>query len=121
AWAQVDRSQYPEPGPAPEINIGTAESFTLDNGLKVFVVENHKLPRVSYSLVFDRDPIWEGDKAGLTELFGSMIMGGTDRYGKDELNEAIDQIGASISFTSRSASAASLTKYQETLLQLFSE
>ena len=38
-YAQVDRSKVPTAGPAPEINIGEAETFTLDNGLKVFVVQ----------------------------------------------------------------------------------
>ena len=44
-----DRTQ-PKPGPAPKINIKKPETFSLPNGLKVLVVENHKLPRVSYSL-----------------------------------------------------------------------
>src|SRR5690606_35335312 len=92
--AQVDRSNYPEPGPAPEINIGDPVTFTLPNGLNVFVVENHKLPRVTYSLVLDRDPILEGDKAGITTLVGEMMMGGTASRSKDELDEAIDRIGS---------------------------
>ena len=61
-FAQVDRSKLPASGPAPEIKIGEAESFTLANGLKVFVVKNNKLPRVSFTLVLDRDPILEGEK-----------------------------------------------------------
>ena len=46
AFAQVDRSKLPASGPAPEIKISEAETFTLANGLKVFVVKNNKLPRV---------------------------------------------------------------------------
>ena len=44
-----DRTQ-PKPGPAPKINIKKPETFSLPNGLKVLVVENHKLPRVSATL-----------------------------------------------------------------------
>ena len=44
AQAQVDRTVMPKPGPAPEINLNDPESFQLNNGLKVMVVENHKLP-----------------------------------------------------------------------------
>ncbi|MFC3198381.1 M16 family metallopeptidase [Parapedobacter deserti] len=121
AIAQVDRSKYPDPGPAPQINIGEPASFTLANGLKVFVVENHKLPRVTYSLVLDRDPILEGDKAGLTSLMGDMLMGGTGARNKDELDEAIDRIGARISASSTSASASSLKKYNDQLLELFAD
>ncbi len=121
AIAQVDRSKYPEPGPAPEINIGDPATFSLPNGLKVFVVENHKLPRVTYSLVLDRDPILEGDKAGLTSLVGDMMLGGTTSLSKDELDEAIDRIGARISVSSTSASASSLKKYNDQLLGLFAD
>jgi hypothetical protein len=46
----LDRSIVPQPGPAPKIQIGSYQTFTMDNGLKVIVVENHKLPNVSYSL-----------------------------------------------------------------------
>jgi len=121
AFAQVDRSKYPEPGPAPQINIGKPATFTLPNGLKVFVVENHKLPRVTYSLVLDRDPILEGDKAGLTTFIGDMLMGGTATRSKDELDEAIDRIGAHIGASSTSANASSLKKYNDQLLDLFAD
>lgn len=120
-YAQVDRSKYPTPGPAPTLNIGDAETFTLANGLKVFVVENHKLPRVTFSLVLDRDPILEGDKAGLTSMVGELMRSGTKSKNKDVLDKAIDQIGASITVSSTSASASSLSKHTETLLTLFSD
>lgn len=120
-FAQVDRSHYPEPAPAPTINIGDAETFVLPNGLKVFVVENHKLPRVTFSLKLDRDPILEGTKAGYTSLVGPLMMGGTSNLTKEQLDEAIDQIGASINVGSTSAVASSLTKHRETLLGLFAD
>ena len=53
--AQIDRSQQPKPGPAPKIALEKPQEFELKNGLKVLVVENHKLPRVSFNLAFDRD------------------------------------------------------------------
>ena len=68
--AQVNRKQAPKPGVAPTIKIGTPATFILPNGLKVFVVENNKLPRVSASLTIDIDGIVEGDKTGLTSLAG---------------------------------------------------
>lgn len=120
-YAQVDRSKYPTPGAAPSLNIGNAETFTLSNGLKVFVVENHKLPRVNFSLVLDRDPILEGDKAGLTSMVGELMRSGTKKQNKDDLDKAIDQIGASISISSTSAEASSLSKHTEALLGLFSD
>ena len=46
AW----RSKAPGAGAARPINLGHYTASDLDNGLKVIVVENHKLPRVSYQL-----------------------------------------------------------------------
>lgn len=119
--AQVDRSKYPEPAPAREIKLGEASSFTLENGLQVFVVENHKLPRVAFSLVFDRDPLMEGDKAGYLSIVGDMLMGGTTNRSKEQLDEEIDFIGASLSVSSSSVYAAALKKHQQKVLDLMTD
>ncbi len=120
-FAQVDRSTYPEPGPAREIKLGDADSFTLKNGLKVFVVENTKLPRVAFSLVLDRDPILEGDKTGMLGMVGEMMKGGTSNRTKDQLDEEVDFIGASLSAGATSIYASSLKKHQEKILELMAD
>jgi predicted Zn-dependent peptidase len=119
--AQVDRSKLPASGPAPEIKIGEAETFTLDNGLKVFVVKNTKLPRVSFTLVLERDPILEGDKAGMTGFVGEMMMGGTKNRSKDQLDLEVDFIGGSLSASSTSVYASSLKKHQDKILELMAD
>ncbi len=48
--AQVDRTKAPAAGPAPKIQLGDYDTFTLKNGMKVLVVENHKTPKVNFSL-----------------------------------------------------------------------
>ncbi|MFT7204331.1 MAG: zinc protease [Algoriphagus sp.] len=121
SFAQVDRSKLPVSGPAPEIKIGEAETFTLANGLKVFVVKNDKLPRVSFTLVLERDPIMEGDKAGLLGIVGQMMMAGTSNRTKDQLDEEIDFIGASLSAGSTSVFASSLKKHQDKVLELMAD
>ena len=121
AFAQTDRSKLPAAGPAPEIKIGEAETFTLDNGMKVFVVKNTKLPRVSFTLVLERDPILEGDKAGLTSFVGEMMMAGTKNRSKDQLDQEIDFIGANLSASSTSMLATSLKKHQGKILELMAD
>ena len=121
AFSQVDRSKLPSSGPAPEIKITEAETFTLANGLKVFVVKNTKLPRVSFTLVLERDPILEGDKAGLSGFVGEMMMGGTKNRTKDQLDQEIDFIGASLNASATSVSASSLKKHQGKVLDLMAD
>jgi predicted Zn-dependent peptidase len=121
SFAQIDRTELPEPGPAPEIKLGEVANFTLENGLQVFVVENDKLPRVTFSLVLERDPLAEGDKAGMTGFVGEMLTAGTSTRTKEELDEEVDFIGASLSAGSTSLTASSLKKHQDKILELMSD
>lgn len=118
---KLDRSIRPKPGAAPQINIGKYESFTLDNGLKVFVVSNNKIPRVSYSLIIDYTPVNAGPDAGIADITGDMLRTGTKKYTKDQLDEEIDFIGASIYTNATGLYASGLTKNKEKLLELMSE
>lgn len=118
--AQIDRSQMPQPGPAPSINIGEPETFSLRNGLKVLVVENDKLPRVSASLIIDNKPYTE-QKPGTQAMVASLLGTGTEKTSKDEFNEEIDFLGASINFGSESAYASSLSKFFPRVMELMAE
>lgn len=119
--AQIDRSKAPKPGPAPEIKIGQPATFTLPNGLKVFVVQNTKLPRVAATLTIDMDGIVEGDKAGLTSMGGELLRRGTSKINKAQLDEAIDQLGGSVNTSATSASASALKKNFSNVFALMSE
>lgn len=118
---KVDRTKAPAAGPAPKIQIGAYQMFTLDNGLKVIVVENHKLPTVSYSLQLDLDPIKEGDKAGYTSMAGGLMTAGTETKTKDQISSAVDFIGATLSSSADGIYADCLTKHSETLLNIFND
>lgn len=119
--AQIDRSKPPKPSPAPEIKIGQPATFRLANGLKVFVVENDKLPRVSASLTIDIDGIIEGDKAGLTSMAGELMRRGTTAMSKEKLDEEIDYLGAAISTSPTSVYAASLKNNFSKVVSLMSD
>ncbi|MFY8180133.1 MAG: insulinase family protein [Flavobacterium sp.] len=115
-----DRSQ-PKPGPAPTINIKKPVSFVLPNGLKVLVVEDHKLPRVSFNLSIDNAPYAEGDKKGVDELTGSLIGNGSKTISKDAFNEEVDFLGADINFSTNGAFASGLSKYSKRILELMAD
>lgn len=118
---QLDRSKRPQPGPAPIIKIGEAESFVLDNGLRVFVVENHKIPRISYQLVLDYAPVLEGEEAGYVDFAGQLMRTGTTTRTKDQIDEAIDFIGARLNTSADGLSASCLTRHNEALLEIMSD
>lgn len=111
----------PKPGTAPTIKIGKPQSFQLANGLKVMVVENHKLPRVSFTLTLDNEPYVEGEKKGVSDLTSSLIGNGSKKISKTAFNEEIDFMGANINFRSNGASASSLSKYSGRVLELLAD
>src|SRR5690606_13224338 len=118
--AQVDRSQ-PKPGPAPKVNPGKPQTFELKNGLKVMVVENHKLPRVNMTLSLDNPPFVEGDKKGVNDLAGLLVGNGTSKISKEKFNEEIDFMGARINFNAQGASANTLSRYFPRVLELMAQ
>ena len=118
---QAQDRQQPKPGLAPSINLKKPETFTLPNGLKVLIVENHKLPRVAFSLTLDNAPFAEGTKKGVDDLTSSLIGNGSMKTPKDAFNEEIDFLGADISFFSSGAAASGLSKYASRILELMAE
>ncbi|MCC4211727.1 insulinase family protein [Leeuwenhoekiella parthenopeia] len=121
AVAQVDRSTQPKAGPAPEINLTEPQTFKLKNGLQVIVVENHKLPRVSYTLTLDNPPIAEGEKTGAATLSGALLGKGSTSISKDDYNEEVDYMGARVNFGSQYASASGLSQYANRILELLAD
>ncbi|WP_299056783.1 pitrilysin family protein [uncultured Polaribacter sp.] len=119
--AQIDRSKMPKPGPDPVVKLGKAKEFKLKNGMRVIMVENHKLPRASANLTIDNKPVFEGDIAGVSGMMGSLLGRGTASITKDEFNEKVDFLGANINFYSGGAYASSLAKYFPEILELMAD
>ena len=115
------RKSAPEPGPAPRIQIGSSEQFTLKNGLKVIVVENHKIPRVSFSLTVDIGAVSESEYAGYSSIAGQMLNKGTKSKSKAQIDEEVDFMGATLRTNSRGMFAASLKKHTTNLLEIMAD
>ncbi len=115
------RKNAPKEGSAPKIQIGKAETSKLSNGLNVIVVENHKLPRVSFRVFVDYDPVLEKDAAGYIDMMGELLSKGTTTRTKTQLDEQVDFIGASLSSDANGVSGACLTKHTDKLLELMSD
>ncbi len=121
AFSQVDRTHAPKAGPAPTVNIGEPDTFTLSNGLQVFVVEHHQLPQVTASLLLRIDPIREQDKAGYVDMAGEILRRGTTDKTKAQLDEEIDFLGGYVNTDPRGASAFSLSSNFEKTFALMAD
>jgi len=107
----IDRTHPPKAGPAPVLTIKDPTKFKLPNGITVLVVEDHRLPKVSASLLIDAGPIKEGAKAGVVSLMGSMLNEGTRTMPKAAFDEAVEKLGADVGLNSGGGSASALTRY----------
>ena len=119
--AQIDRSKAPQPGPAPKVSVGQHTSFVLGNGMRVIVVENHKLPTISVQMRFDIEPFLQGDAVGYTDLVGELLTSGTRRNTKAQIDEQVDALGAQLNATSDGLFASGLKKNFTPLMNLVYE
>jgi predicted Zn-dependent peptidase len=119
--AQVDRSKIPIGGPAPQINLGKPVTKDLENGMKLILVRNNKLPRVFFNLFLDNPPQSEGDKVGLSGITSSILGKGTKNYSKEEFIDEIDFMGANLNLGVSSSSGSSLSKFFPKLLNMMAD
>lgn len=118
---ELFRTKAPVPGPAPEIIIPEPIKFTLQNGLQIIIVENHKTPLISMQLFVDMGKINFGNKIGLDSLTAELLLHGTKNRSKSTFDESIDNLGAEISVTSQGMFGNVLSKYTSTFFELFSD
>lgn len=115
------RKSAPSAGSPPKIQIGAAETFTLDNGLTVILVENHKLPTVSYRIFVDNDPVLEKDAAGYLDLTGELLSKGSKTRTKAQIDEQVDFLGANLFSDANGVNGNCLSKHSDKLLTIMSD
>ena len=93
AHAQV---KPPAPGPLRPYAFPKVEQFTLDNGLKVIVVEKHTLPVVEGRIIIDAGAMREpAAKNGLASLAGRLLSEGAGGLSGPEFSRRMESMGAS--------------------------
>ena len=121
SYGQIDRSNPPVSGPMPSIELGTPIEFQLKNGLRVLMVENKKLPRVTANLLIDNPPFSGSDKNGIYSMTSSILGKGTESISKDVFVEKIDFMGASLSINAGGAFASSISRFFPTVLEMMAD
>jgi zinc protease len=95
--SSFDRSVEPPYGSAPEVKIPAIWEQKLANGLRVYGIENTEVPLVQFEIVIDGGQLLEDiNKVGVSNLMARLMTQGTARKTPLELEEAIQQLGASI-------------------------
>lgn len=113
--------------PLREIKLPKYERFVLQNGLVVYLMEDHELPLVNgTAFVRTGNRLEPQQKVGLAGFTGAVMRtGGTKKHSADELNEILEQRAASVESSvgeaSGSASFDALSEDLETVFGLFAE
>lgn len=113
--------------PLPTIELPDYERYQLDNGIIVYLVEDHELPLVGGSALFRTGDRFEpADKVGLASITAEVMRdGGTRQHSADELNQLLEQKAAAvevgISTTSGSVGFSGLTEDLDLVFGLFTD
>jgi zinc protease len=111
--------------PLGKVKIPKPEIFTMSNGMKVYLLENHELPLVSGRVVVRTGNLFDPkDKRGLAEITGMVLRsGGTSKLTGDQLDEKLENMAASVESSilesSGSAGFSCLKDNTATVLGLF--
>ncbi|MBA3393980.1 MAG: insulinase family protein [Deltaproteobacteria bacterium] len=120
------RAAQPKAGPPRPFRLPKVKPFTLKNGIKVYLVEQHALPIVSMDLNFDGGSMLDPKgKEGLASVCMSMLTEGTDKLDKIQYAEALADVASNVSAYAADDSAglslSSLTKHLDVTFALFAD
>jgi predicted Zn-dependent peptidase len=124
--AEPDRSRVPELGPPPALAIPAVTRFVLGNGLRVRLVEYHRLPLVALNLVVDAGAVHDpADRPGLAAFTAAMLTEGTTSRDATRISDDLAAIGAHLSaasgFDAAQLSGSALSRNLDGLLDLFAD
>ncbi len=121
-----DRTVKPPYGPDPELTIPDVWTASLSDGINIWGIKQDELPLVNYTLVIEGGHMLDNpEKAGTANLVATMLNSGTKNKTPEELEDAIDLLGASIRISAGnediSVSVSTMTRNFEKTVALVEE
>lgn len=113
----LDRKVHPEPQPEPTFAPPTVQSATLDNGIKILLVEEDHLPLVDMELIIKRgmadDPT---GKFGLASITSDLLNEGTKTRSSLEIAQTTKRLGLNLGTNcNKDYTSVSLNSLKKTL------
>ena len=116
--------KYP---PLPQLKIPEPAEFTLSNGMRVLLLEDHELPLIrGLALVHTGNLFDPSDKRGLSQVMADVLRsGGTKSKTGDQIDEELENIAGSVEAgmdeTSASLSFSGLKETADQVLAVFKD
>ncbi|MBO6586794.1 MAG: insulinase family protein [Gracilimonas sp.] len=124
--SSFDRSVEPPYGESPDLKVPEIWETELASGLDVYGIENYELPLVEFEITIKGGLMLENpEKTGVANLVAELLTKGTANKTPEELEQAIDELGASINIFSGRQSVTirgnSLARYYDETMALVEE
>lgn len=118
--------QPPPPLPSRPIHLPTASETFLASGLELVVVEDSRLPLVSYRLAFRKGDAHDPPELpGLMDMLTGLLTEGTESRTSREIADAVARVGATLQAGANSdyttVAASSLATFREEILGLMAD
>ena len=116
--------KYP---PLPQVKIPEPAEFTLSNGMRILLLEDHELPLIrGLALVHTGNLFDPPDKRGLSQIMADVLRsGGTKSKTGDQIDEQLEDIAGSVEAgmdeTSASVSFSGLKETGDQVLAVFKD
>lgn len=111
--SSFDRSIEPPYGESPDVIVPNVWKGELSSGIKTFGIENNEVPLVQFQIELKGGMLLENiDKIGVSNLLAGLMTKGTATKTPEELENAIETLGASINAV---ASKEAIVVYGNTL------
>src|SRR5882724_1722025 len=120
------RRRAPAPLPPHPIIVPTARETQLSNGLTVLVVEDTRLPLVSYRLALRVGTAYDpAELPGLTDMVAGLLPEGTQSKTSRQIADEVARMGASLTAGANSdytiVAASALAKFRDKILGLMAD
>jgi zinc protease len=95
--SSFDRSVEPPYGESPDVKVPEVWKETLSSGLHLFGIENNEVPLVQFNFQIKGGMLLENtNKIGVSNLLAKMLTKGTKNKTPQQLEDAIESLGATI-------------------------
>ena len=120
------RSQMPPPLAPRPLNLPEHVEITLPNGLGLVVVEDKRLPLISFRLAFRSGDANDPEELpGLSDMMSSLMTEGTAGRNSRQIAEEVERFGATLAVGSSSdfttVAASSISLYADEILDLMAD
>lgn len=121
----IDVTKKPDPLKEKEFPFPEYTIKTMDNGMKVFIIEDHEQPTVNIRMLFGGGSAQDGEYPGTADLFSSLLTKGAGDMTALEIAEKLDGVGAYVNANSTpdytTVSGGALKKHLPLVMDIFSK